>query len=1579
MPCLLLLGATCSLFRVDPILAADNQPPSVRITLPADGEVFAAHANIVIGATASDADGWVQKVEFLATTLLGQQTQNPMEMGPPNPFQMVWENVLPGEYELTARATDNGGATATSAPVRITVTEGPLPPRMVAGYLRRQVYLNIPGMTLADLTSSPKFPNQPDLVDLNTPFETPSNVYDNYGVRLTGFVLPPVTGEYVFYLASDDQGALFLSTDENPANTVPIALEPTWSGPRSWIDSPSRPEPSNISAPIRLEAGRKYYVEALMKEGGGGDNLAVTWQKPGDPVPVNGDPPIPGEYLATYWPHPIPNPPPVVTITAPDPVATEQSPFVDAMPDTARFVVTRTGSLQSGLTVHLEISGTALNGTDYDRIDHEVLIPAGSATADVWLNAIDDALTEGEETVVIRIGPPLAITDPTLPEPIVQYLIGTPAAARAVIRDNDPQPIVTVEATVPETTEPDPLLDCTIADCLPSPAVFTVHRTGPTSEALEVYYDVQGTASNGVDYRELPRRVTLPVGQSSAVVAVEPIDDASVEGTETVILQLLPVPVLTPEPRPWVGGYLVGNPHSAKVVILDNDPQPTLHVEIVQPHTGQGFLQGAPIEIIAATPVVPPMVDRVEFYAGDVKIGDGVDHRVPALGVRMFTFTWTDVPLGQHALRAKALSADGQTGVSAPVWIAVSDPQAVQVVTLEATDAVASEPGVLTVIDPAQFTVRRTGGADRPLTVFYRIDGTAQNGLDYESLTGAVTLGEDENFATLSVHALRDDWVEGKESVVLTIVPPIVPLGGPEDPVSRGRWFYLIGTPRSAQAVIRDANTPVNVPPSVRIAEPRDGSVFQNPPAIRLMASARDQDGHVISVEFFADDVKLGDGIEAIDFGPDTQGFGLTWTALPPGEHVLTARATDDNGAAAVSAPVHITVQPPAGDRELHVVGVYSGRSNGGPSRNNERGDAAVVVNRPGKYVTLCLSSYEPVLWHLTIPEGTIIERLILGGYYEQTVEGLPPGVEVTKACPAGGLSPWLWTGYSMESGQFYRTLCRLHALTGLELASFHGSYTAPYPTPFVIDTVQNDPRLRSDYPQPTPSDQLPDLRFNIDFYDGSRVFSQAYSLGGPADGSELLPGNLRVTANADRTKFYGLDGEGILEADAAGGAGVIRAPSDVLREGWLMGATFDTLRQRALLVTLSGEGALYGYAPASGLWSTLVSMNNIDLSSLTYHPALDALFGLEVTRSDYGRAVIDRFSPDGHKVGELELPSIPFDIGVVGHRAELVPVGTYLVMLLAPDFPWIGSDAVRDERMYLIDPESRQAWLTYRNACLCSGSVTLEATDPVASEPGDATVVDTAEFTVRRTGDLTQPLTVGYAIQGSARNGVDYSPLNGEVTIEAGRSSATIVVKPLLDQLVEGVEDVVLDLMPPSTGPSEHDLCVRYSVDTPATARATILDSNWMPHQPPRAEIVRPHDGEVFQAPVDITIAVSATDPDGWVPLVEFFADGRKIGEQSIVFITAPPPGEMQSFFLVWSNAPCGSYILTVRATDDRGTTTMSKPIPIMVAGQNTPPWVSVFAPDPFAKEKPEEDRTNTATFKIRRTGGTNEALRVW
>ena len=161
----------------------------------------------------------------------------------------------------------------------------------------REVYYNIPGTAVADLTNAPNFPNDPDEVTVESAFEAPSNIADNYGQRMRALLLPPVTGSYVFWIAADDNSALFLSTDEQPAHRRQIAYETSWTNPRQYTLYASQK-----SAPISLTNGLRYYIEALQKEGGGGDNLAVTWQKPGDAAPADGAAPIPGNLSDTLRP-----------------------------------------------------------------------------------------------------------------------------------------------------------------------------------------------------------------------------------------------------------------------------------------------------------------------------------------------------------------------------------------------------------------------------------------------------------------------------------------------------------------------------------------------------------------------------------------------------------------------------------------------------------------------------------------------------------------------------------------------------------------------------------------------------------------------------------------------------------------------------------------------------------------------------------------------------------------------------------------------------------------------------------------------------------------------------------------------------------------------------------------------------------------------------------------------------------------------------------------------------------------------------------------------------------------------------
>ena len=194
-------------------------------------------------------------------------------------------------------------------------------PAKPSGSITVSEYRGINGSRLNDLKNNAKFPTKPDHKASAKYFEWPqtgdinkspgADVQNNYGWMLEGYLFPPNTGNYCFYLSSDDNGELYLSTDSNPANKKLIATEPQWNGLRNFkghsrrnIADNNTGRRENISEPIHLKANKPYYIQALAKEGGGGDNLSVAWFTPDDGnnprTQFNSINPkiIPGKYLA---------------------------------------------------------------------------------------------------------------------------------------------------------------------------------------------------------------------------------------------------------------------------------------------------------------------------------------------------------------------------------------------------------------------------------------------------------------------------------------------------------------------------------------------------------------------------------------------------------------------------------------------------------------------------------------------------------------------------------------------------------------------------------------------------------------------------------------------------------------------------------------------------------------------------------------------------------------------------------------------------------------------------------------------------------------------------------------------------------------------------------------------------------------------------------------------------------------------------------------------------------------------------------------------------------------------------------
>ena len=180
---------------------------------------------------------------------------------------------FPGAFDVRLVLTDDDGQTSTEI---VTINVDANDNICSSHGMLHEWWDGIGGTAIEDLTGSFDYPDNPSGNAIITSFETSGNSSDNYGERVRGFIIPPVSGNYEFRMASDDNGQLWLSSNNEPANAQLIASVSAWvpGAAYDWFGE-------QLSEQISLTAGEVYYIEALMKESHGNDHLAVQWKMPG--------------------------------------------------------------------------------------------------------------------------------------------------------------------------------------------------------------------------------------------------------------------------------------------------------------------------------------------------------------------------------------------------------------------------------------------------------------------------------------------------------------------------------------------------------------------------------------------------------------------------------------------------------------------------------------------------------------------------------------------------------------------------------------------------------------------------------------------------------------------------------------------------------------------------------------------------------------------------------------------------------------------------------------------------------------------------------------------------------------------------------------------------------------------------------------------------------------------------------------------------------------------------------------------------------------------------------------------------
>jgi ferric-dicitrate binding protein FerR (iron transport regulator) len=165
------------------------------------------------------------------------------------------------------------------------------------GRLLREWWTGIPGAQVNHLLYHANYPVHPSARDFVEAFESPEIRTNNVGCRLVGYVHPPVTGEYTFWIAASGDAVLWFSMDEDPANKVRIAAAPGGE-PRDWDAQPrARGAEMPKSPRVALLAGRRYFIQAVLKTADRPGHLSVAWQRPGGQREL-----LSGEFLSPFEP-----------------------------------------------------------------------------------------------------------------------------------------------------------------------------------------------------------------------------------------------------------------------------------------------------------------------------------------------------------------------------------------------------------------------------------------------------------------------------------------------------------------------------------------------------------------------------------------------------------------------------------------------------------------------------------------------------------------------------------------------------------------------------------------------------------------------------------------------------------------------------------------------------------------------------------------------------------------------------------------------------------------------------------------------------------------------------------------------------------------------------------------------------------------------------------------------------------------------------------------------------------------------------------------------------------------------------
>lgn len=415
------------------------------------------------------------------------------------------------------------------------------------------------------------------------------------------------------------------------------------------------------------------------------------------------------------------------------------------------FTLTRTGDTTADMLVRVSPQGgTAAKGTDYnfspdfvtDGSYRTFTIPAGQSSLTVSVNPINDTSAEGPETITLQLASNGS------------YLSGSANAMTMSVADDD-------------TVLPQVALRMTNPYALESPAgsgTLLLTRTGSTASSLNVVLTWTGTATNGTDYASLPTSAVIPAGQSSVTLAVNPLNDALIEGPEDAIATIVSNAVYVRDASALTG-----------TVTITDDDTPVVSLTVIDASASEA---GPDSGVFLVTRTGSTAAPLKVYYGMSGTAYHGTDYAALT---------------GEVTIPAGAASAPivitpyaddlGETAESATISLttfnntySMAENHRFSVTIEDANDVpvVAVRTGTVGVEAGANATVifRTMGSATGSVVVNYTVSGTATAGLDYTALSGTVTMpAAGPSDVTVTIPVLNDVSPEPTETLFVKITP----------------------------------------------------------------------------------------------------------------------------------------------------------------------------------------------------------------------------------------------------------------------------------------------------------------------------------------------------------------------------------------------------------------------------------------------------------------------------------------------------------------------------------------------------------------------------------------------------------------------------------------------------------------------------------------------------------------------------------------------------------------------------------------------------------------------------------------